>query len=73
MKTRPGGIKIFLTVKAARPRKATDSLLAHLESRILTELEQEMEKVLKEEFGSDYDLKKDHLRSDPNSNLGSDI
>ena len=73
MKTRPGGIKNIFDVKAARPRTATDSLLAHLESRILTELEQEMEKVLKEEFGSDYDLKKDHLRSDPNSNLGSDI
>ena len=73
MKTRPGGIKNIFDVKAARPRTATDSLLAHLESRILTELEQEMEKVLKEEFGSDYDLKKDYLRGDPNSNLGSDI
>ena len=73
MKTRPGGIKNIFDVKAARPRTATDSLLAHLENRILTELEQEMEKVLKEEFGNDYDLKKDYLRHDPNSNLGSDI
>jgi len=73
MKTRPGGIKNIFDVKAARPRTSTDSLLIHLENRILTELEQEMEKVLKEEFGNDYDLKKDYLRHDPNSNLGSDI
>ena len=73
MKTRPGGIKNMFEVKAARPRTAPDSLLVHLENRILTELEQEMEKVLKEEFGSDYDLKKDRLRGDSYSDMGSDI
>ena len=33
----------------------------------------EMEKVLKEEFGSDYVLKKDYLRTDPDNNMGSNI
>ena len=73
MKTRPGGIKNIFPVQAARPRKSSDSILIHLEHRILTELEQEMEKVLKEELGSDYALKTDYLRSDPSNNLGSDI
>lgn len=73
MKTRPGGIKNIFSVQAARPRNSSDSLLTHLENRILVELEQEMEKVLKEELGSDYALKKDHLRIDPHNNLGSDI
>lgn len=72
MKTRPGGVKSIFDVKAARPRQ-TDSLLMHLENRILTELEQEMEKVLKEEFGSDYDLKKAYLHRNSDSNMGSDI
>ena len=73
MKTRPGGVKNQFEVQAARPRSAPDSLLLHLETRILNELEQEMEKVLKEEFGNDYVLKKDHLRADPDNNMGSNI
>ncbi|RUL51649.1 ABC transporter ATP-binding protein [Lysinibacillus antri] len=73
MKTRPGGIKNIFPVQASRPRNSSDSILIHLENRILTELEQEMEKVLKEELGSDYALEKDRLRDDPNNNLGSDI
>lgn len=73
MKTRPGGIKNVFPVQASRPRKSSDSILIHLENRILTELEQEMEKVLKEELGSDYSLEKDRLRVDPHNNMGSDI
>lgn len=73
MKTRPGGIKNIFSVQAARPRNSSDSILNYLETRILSELEQEMEKVLKEELGSDYALKKDRLHIDPHNNLGSDI
>jgi len=73
MKTRPGGIKNIFPVQAARPRNSSDSILTYLESRILSELEQEMEKVLKEELGSDYALQKDRLHIDPRNNLGSDI
>lgn len=73
MKTRPGGIKNEFPVQAARPRNSSDSILIHLENRILVKLEEEMEKVLKEELGSDYALKKDHLRDDPDSHLGSNI
>lgn len=72
MKTRPGGIKNVFEVQAARPRTA-DSLTTHLENRILEELEQEMEKVLKEEFGSDYSLKTDRVSSNPDRYMGSDI
>ena len=72
MKTRPGGIKSEFAVQAARPR-VPDSLLLNLETRILAELQEEMEKVLKEEFGSDYSLETDHLHTDPRNNMGSDI
>ena len=72
MKTRPGGIKSEFVVQAARPR-VPDSLLLNLETRILAELQEEMEKVLKEEFGSDYSLETDHLHTDPRNNMGSDI
>lgn len=72
MKTRPGGIKNIFDVQAARPRTA-DSLTTHLENRILEELQQEMEKVLKEEFGSDYSLTTDRVSSNPDRYMGSDI
>ncbi|MBD3107315.1 ABC transporter ATP-binding protein [Bacillus sp. AGMB 02131] len=73
MGTRPGTIKKEFRVQAARPRVASDSVLVDLENKILNELEKEMEKVLKEEMGSDYSLKKNYLHLDPNRNLGSDI
>jgi len=73
MGTRPGIIKKEFKVQAARPRVASDSVLVNLENNILNELEKEMEKVLKEEMGSDYSLKKNYLHIDPNRNLGSDI
>lgn len=73
MRTRPGGIKNVFPVQAARPRHSSDSLLNYLENRILVELEQEMEKVLKEELGHDYALKKNELHIDPRNNMGSDI
>lgn len=73
MGTRPGTIKKQYTVQAARPRVSSDSVLTHLESQILNELEYEMEKVLKEEMGSDYNLKKDHFHHDPRNDMGSDI
>lgn len=73
MKTRPGGVKRAYDVRAARPRQATDSVLIDLEGRILSELQLEMEKVLKEEFGDDYDFKKDQLRGNTDSHMGSDI
>ena len=72
MKTRPGGVRSEFNVNAARPR-VPDSLLLNLETRILGELQEEMEKVLKEELGNDYDLQTDQLRVDPRDNMGSDI
>ncbi|MCD2138297.1 ABC transporter ATP-binding protein [Salinicoccus halitifaciens] len=73
MSTRPGKIKESFTVRAARPRDPADSVIVDLEKRVMTELEIEMEKVLKEEFGDDYSLKTDHLRSGDHRDMGSNI
>ncbi|WP_019122230.1 ABC transporter ATP-binding protein [Brevibacillus massiliensis] len=73
MGTRPGILKKEFLVEAAFPRDPSDSVLVHLEKRILASLEQEMEKVLKEEMGDDYRLQKDAHVSDPLYHLGSDI
>ncbi|TSB45525.1 ABC transporter ATP-binding protein [Alkalicoccobacillus porphyridii] len=73
MGTRPGHIKKEYRVQATRPRDSADSVLVDLERRILRELELEMEKVLKEEMGDDYNYKEDHVSSHPHRNMGSDI
>jgi len=73
MGTRPGTVKRVYEVRTGRPRLSSDPVLMQLESQILGELEQEMEKVLKEEMGSDYSLKKDRVYLDPADNMGSGI
>lgn len=73
MSTRPGKIKESFTVQSARPRDPADSVIVDLERRVMAELEIEMEKVLKEEFGDDYSLKADNLRSSDHRDMGSNI
>lgn len=73
MSTRPGAVKKEFTVQAARPRDPSDSNIVDLERRVMEELEEEMEKVLKEEFGNDYPLEKSHVRSSDHSDMGSHI
>lgn len=73
MSTRPGAVKREFTVQAARPRDPADSNIVDLERRVMVELEEEMEKVLKEEFGDDYHLEKSHVRNSDHSDMGSHI
>lgn len=73
MSTRPGSVKREFTVQAARPRDPSDSNIVDLERRVMNELEEEMEKVLKEEFGDDYHLEKSHVRNSDHSDMGSHI
>lgn len=73
MGTRPGNLKKEFKVEAVHPRDPSDSVLVHLEKRIMAGLKEEMEKVLKEEMGDDYSLKKGSVSRDPLYNMGSNI
>ncbi|TVT26954.1 ABC transporter ATP-binding protein [Salinicoccus cyprini] len=73
MSTRPGTIKQTFNVQASRPRNPSDSIIVDLEKRVMAELEEEMNKVLKEEFGDDYRYKTDSVRDRDNSDMGSHI
>ncbi|TBL78254.1 ABC transporter ATP-binding protein [Paenibacillus thalictri] len=64
MSTRPGKIKKEFLVQAARPRDISDSVLHHVESSIMEVLADELEKVVKEETGDEYSIKKKSI-SDP--------
>lgn len=73
MSTRPGAIKKSFRVQAARPRNPSDSVIVDLETRVMKELEEEMEKVLKEEFGDDYRLKTSAVRDRDRDYMGDHI
>lgn len=73
MSTRPGTIKKSFKVQASRPRNPSDSVIVDLEKRVMAELEEEMNKVLKEEFGDDYRFKTDTVRDRDNNDMGSHI
>ncbi|MBW7459445.1 ABC transporter ATP-binding protein, partial [Paenibacillus sepulcri] len=73
MSTRPGKIKKEFAVQAARPRNSGDSVIHHIESRILDALADELEKVVKEEYGDDYDFQKGRFSNSSDSYLGGSL
>lgn len=73
MGTRPGKIKREFAVQATLPRDPADSNVVDLERRILGELEEEMEKVLKEEFGDGYSYKTDRVHRNDRGYMGDNI
>ncbi|KIL39467.1 sugar ABC transporter ATPase [Gordoniibacillus kamchatkensis] len=73
MSTRPGRIKKEFAVKAARPRDAADSVLHHVEQAVMEALADELEKVVKEEMGDEYSIKKNDLSNRSADSLGGGI
>ncbi|MEH7125399.1 ABC transporter ATP-binding protein [Bacillus sp. JJ1773] len=71
--TRPGKVKEIITVQSAKDGVMPDSITLHSEQRILSILEEEIEKVLKEEMGDDYSFKADRLHSNHSGDLGNHI
>ncbi|CAG7653337.1 ABC transporter ATP-binding protein [Paenibacillus allorhizosphaerae] len=73
MSTRPGKIKKEFAVQAARPRDISDSVLHHVESSIMEALADELDKVVKEEMGDEYSIKKNAVSDTASDSLGSGI
>lgn len=71
--TRPGRIKSTISVPSTKDGVMPDSITLRTEQRILSILQEEIEKVLKEEMGDDYSFKTDHLHRSHSSDLGSHI
>lgn len=71
--TRPGKIKETVTVPAMRDGVMTDSVILSAEQKVLGILEEEIEKVLKEEMGNDYSFKTNHLHRNDSGDMGSYI
>jgi NitT/TauT family transport system ATP-binding protein len=73
MSTRPGTIKKEFSVKAARPRDSNDSVLHHMEALIMETLADELEKVVREETGDEYRIKKNDFSGTASDSLGGGI
>ncbi|MBP1965111.1 ABC transporter ATP-binding protein [Paenibacillus aceris] len=73
MSTRPGTIKKEFTVQAARPRDIADPLLHHVENAAMDALADELEKVVREETGDEYRIKKNDFSGTASDSLGGGI
>lgn len=73
MSTRPGTIKKEFTVQAARPRDTADPLLHHVENAAMDVLADELEKVVREETGDEYRIKKNDFSGTASDSLGGGI
>ncbi|MDM5327182.1 ABC transporter ATP-binding protein [Neobacillus sp. CF12] len=71
--TRPGRIKEIIPVPTMKDGVTPDSITLNTEQRILSILQDEIEKVLKEEMGDDYSFKTDHLHRGDSGDMGSHI
>lgn len=73
MTANPGKIKKEYVVQLSRPRDVENIDLAYVVSQIMQELKEEVEKVAKAEFDSDWSMQKSTLLPSSNSNLGDGI
>lgn len=70
MAANPGKVKKEFNIQLARPRQMESLDLTYMVAAIMKELKEEVEKVAKAEYDSDWNIQKDPLLSDIDSNLG---
>ncbi len=70
MAANPGTVKKEFKIQLARPRQPGSIDLAYFTTAILQELKEEVEKVAKAEFDSDWTFKKDSVLSNVDNNMG---
>lgn len=73
MAANPGRIKAEFTIPLARPRQIEDIDLAYMVGKIMKELKEEVEKVAKAEYDSDWAMQEDVFLPDADHNLGIGI
>ncbi|CAH0344529.1 ABC transporter ATP-binding protein [Bacillus sp. CECT 9360] len=71
--TRPGKIKETISIPSMKDGVMPDSVTLNTEQRILSILQEEIEKVLKEEIGDDYSFKTNHIHRNDSGDMGSNI
>jgi len=70
MTANPGQIKAEFKIQLSRPRELENIDLAYTAAKIMKEVKDEVEKVVKDEYDSDWTIEKDRVLPDVNNNLG---
>lgn len=73
MAMQPGRVKKEFAVQAARPHQSGDPLIHALENKIMVALTDELEKVVREELGHEYSLKKNPISNSSADHMGVGI
>lgn len=73
MAANPGRIKKDFSIQLARPRKAENVDVTYMVAQIMKDLKEEVEKVARAEFDSDWHIEKDPLLLNVDNNLGSGL
>ncbi len=73
MSARPGRIKNEYAIPVPRPRKEQDANLLTLQTKIMSSLRDEIEKVAREELDTDYRVSKTGVLTPIDRNIGSNI
>ena len=70
MAANPGRIKKEFKIELARPRKVEDINLTYIAAQIMQELKEEVEKIAKSEYDSDWSIEENNILYTPDSDLG---
>ena len=73
MTANPGQIKSEFRIQLSRPRELENIDLAYTAAKIMKDVKDEVEKVAKDEYDSDWTIEKDRVLPDVNNNLGSGL
>lgn len=73
MGVNPGRVKRDIKIQIARPRTLENSDLGYVVADVMRELKEEVEKVAKAEFDSDWNIEETGVLSDTGNNMGGGL
>ena len=73
MSADPGQVKKEFNIELGRPRKVDSQDLAYISSKVMEVLKEEVEKVAKKEYDSNWDIEKDNILYSADSDLGAGL
>jgi len=73
MSANPGKVKRVFDIKLGRPRTIENRDLAYVVAEVMKELKEEVEKVAKAEYDSDWSIEKNSILYDSDNNMGVGI
>lgn len=73
MSADPGEVKKEFKIELGRPRKVDSQDLAYISSKVMEVLKEEVEKVAKKEYDSNWDIEKDNILYSSDSDMGAGL